>query len=128
MRRIGRKADVQPPQAMVDIVFLLLIFFLVAGTVSQPIDRNLRLVETTDLEGREPPDTLVIHADGRLSYRGAELADVDGFLGELGSSTLSQVRVLPDRYLEADRLVQVSRDLRTSGAGSVVIVTQRALS
>ena len=70
MRRIVRRKKSEPTIALINIVFLMLIFFLVAGTLAQPLHGKLQLIKTSDLEGREPPDALVLHANGRLSYRG----------------------------------------------------------
>ncbi|MEM9576926.1 MAG: biopolymer transporter ExbD [Pseudomonadota bacterium] len=127
MRRIARRTKGEPTIALINIVFLMLIFFLVAGTLAQPLDRELQLIETSDLEGREPPDALVLHADGRLSYRGETQADVSVFLSGKEDEDLNEVRIVPDREAEADALVEVSRALRAAGAQEVVIVTERAL-
>lgn len=127
MRRITRRKKGEPTIALINVVFLMLIFFLVAGTLAQPLDRELQLVETSDLEGREPPDALVLHADGRLSYRGETQEDVSVYLAGRDEDALRQVRVIPDRNAEADVLVEVSRALRTAGAEEVVIVTERAV-
>lgn len=127
MRHIRRKKKSEPTIALINIVFLMLIFFLVAGTVAQPLDSELRLVETADLEGREPPDAIVIREDGTATYRGTALIDVTGFAARLKTEQLLRVKVVPDRALDASRLVEVSRNLRAAGARSVVIVTERAL-
>ncbi|MEO1399281.1 MAG: biopolymer transporter ExbD [Pseudomonadota bacterium] len=127
MRRIVRRKKGEPTIALINIVFLMLIFFLVAGTLAQPLEGDLELVETSDLEGREPPDALVLHADGRLSYRGETQANIVQFLSGRLEDDLVQVRVVPDRNAEADELVDVYRALREGGAQEVVIVTERAL-
>lgn len=127
MQRIRRKRKGEPTIALINIVFLMLIFFLVAGTLAQPLDGELNLVETANLEGREPPDAIVIREDGVIRYGGAVLVDVAGFAAGLGSEELERIKVIPDRALDASRLVEISRDLRAAGAGSVVIVTERAL-
>lgn len=127
MRRIVRRRKPEPTIALINIVFLMLIFFLVAGTLAQPLDSALQLVETRDLEGREPPDALVVHSDGGLSYRGEDLADVGAFLAGREAAALERVRIVPDRTLDAERLVRLARDLRAGGAKSVVIVTEQAL-
>ncbi|MDX8354810.1 ExbD/TolR family protein [Cognatiyoonia sp. IB215182] len=127
MRQITRKKKAEPTIALINIVFLMLIFFLVAGTLAQPLDRELELVETSALDGREPPDALVINAAGDLSYRGTALPDVVAFLQDRAEDQLAEVRIVPDRALAADRLVEVSRNLREGGAQSVIIVTERAL-
>ncbi|MEM6758321.1 MAG: biopolymer transporter ExbD [Pseudomonadota bacterium] len=127
MRKIARKRKSEPTVALINIVFLMLIFFLVAGTLAQPLDGDLQLVETRDLEGREPPDALVLHPDGRLSYRGETQADAAVFLAGRAQEARAAVKVVPDRNANADRLVEVSRALRAAGAQEVVIVTKRAL-
>ena len=127
MQQIRRKTKGEPTIALINIVFLMLIFFLVAGTLAQPLDAELKLIVTADLEGREPPDALVISEDGMVSYRGEALADVSGFAAGLETEQLLRVKIVPDRALDANRLLEVSRNLRAAGVGSVVIVTERAL-
>ncbi len=127
MRRIRRKRKSEPTIALINIVFLMLIFFLVAGTLAQPLDSALELVNTEDLESRPPPDALVVHKDGTLTYRGNAVADAADYAATLDEESLTRVLVVPDRDLGADRLVEVSRTLRRAGASSVIIVTERAL-
>ncbi len=127
MRRIRRKRKSEPTIALINIVFLMLIFFLVAGTLAQPLDSALELVNTEDLESRPPPDALVVHEDGTLTYRGDAVADAADYAATLDEEALTRVLVVPDRDLGADRLVEVSRTLRRAGASSVIIVTERAL-
>lgn len=127
MRRIQRKRNSEPTIALINIVFLMLIFFLVAGTLAQPLDDRLELVNTEDLESRPPPDALVIHEDGTLTYRGQVVADALEYAATIEEEALARVLVVPDRDLGADRLVEVSRTLRGAGAGSVIIVTERGL-
>ena len=122
-----RRARREPTIALINIVFLMLIFFMVAGTLAQPMDSDLRLVETRTLEGSAPPNALVIHGDGRLSFRGTDQADIAGFLEGLSEEDRAEVRIVPDRDLPAETLVAMGRELRAGGAGRVLIVTERAL-
>ena len=108
---------------LINVVFLMLVFFLIAGTVAAPLDPDLELVQTSDLEGREPPDALVLRADGSLQYRGSP---VDPAVYMAGYST-GPVRIVPDRNAPGPRLVEVTNNLRRLGATSVVLVTERAL-
>lgn len=109
--------------ALINVVFLMLVFFLIAGTVAPPLDPDLDLVDTAGLEGREPPDALVLHRDGRLSFRG-QPSDPAGFLAERSSEP---VRIVPDRDVPAERLIAIAGELRRLGAPSVILVTERAL-
>lgn len=117
----------EPTIALINIVFLMLVFFMVAGTLAQPLDKDLTLVSTAELAGSAPPDALVVHADGKLSYRGEQLASVLSYLEAMQGPENSPVRLVPDRDLPALSLVALARDLRAAGAKSVLIVTERAL-
>ena len=75
MRRARTGTRREPTIALINIVFLMLVFFMVAGTLAQPLDTGLNLVRTADLNGVAPPDTLVIHPDVDLS---THLEDSEG--------------------------------------------------
>ncbi|TLP56465.1 biopolymer transporter ExbD [Parasedimentitalea maritima] len=117
----------EPTIALINIVFLMLVFFMIAGTLAVPLDKELRLIETTGLEGREPPDTLVVHADGRLSLQGKPLADTADFLATLSADELKVVRIVPDRALPAKRLVALGNLLRQGGADRLMLVSEKGL-
>jgi|TARA_R110002051_G_scaffold103335_3_gene175118 biopolymer transport protein ExbD len=127
MRRQRIRTEREPTIALINIVFLMLIFFLVAGTLAVPLDKDLRLVNTVELEGSPPADALVLHADGRMTNRGAEIASVAEFVAGLPEETRARVRIVPDRELPATVLVAQGRALRNAGAERVVIVTERGL-
>lgn len=109
--------------AMINIVFLMLIFFLIAGTVAPPLDPDLELVDTSGLEGREPPDALVLHKDGTLSFQGKPTDPATYMAGR----DAGPVRIVPDRDASGARLIQVTGMLRRLGAPSVFLVTVRSL-
>ena len=85
-------------------------------------------MRTAELEGRAPPDTLVVHADGRMMYRGEAIASAEAFYAARPEAERDRVRIVPDEALPATTLVNLARDLRAAGASSVVIVTQRGLN
>ncbi|MEL7131530.1 MAG: biopolymer transporter ExbD [Pseudomonadota bacterium] len=127
MARGKIRARREPTIALINIVFLMLVFFMVAGTLSPPLDRDVALVNTQELEGRPPPDALVIHADGRMSYRGTDQVDAAAFVNTLEEEARDEVRIVPDRDLGAAKLVAIGRALRGAGAGAVIIVSERGL-
>lgn len=119
----------EPTITLINVVFLMLIFFLIAGTLAPPLDPDLSLVETEDLDGHEPPDALVINADGEMMYRG-EPMDVPTYVAQFGVKNAvgkRAVRIVPDRALAAKRLLEVGRELQDAGADQVFLVTQRGL-
>jgi biopolymer transport protein ExbD len=117
----------EPTIALINIVFLMLIFFMVAGTLSPSLDRDITLVETQTLEGREPPDALVIDKTGELRHRGIVLTSAAAFLDRPDSRPRDVVRLLPDRDLPASQLLRISAELRAAGVDRIVITTERAL-
>ena len=118
----------EPMIALINIVFLMLIFFLVAAAIAPPLDRGVALVRADRIEGRAPPDAAVIRADGTLIYRGAEIGS-EAYLAARLSESADRValRLVPDRDLPAARLVAIAADLRRAGADEVWIVTEGSL-
>ena len=125
MKARRQKTEREPTIALINIVFLMLIFFLVAGQLARPLDPGLNLVRVADLDGASPPDALVLHPDGRMTYRGTDVEGAEAFVAELSEEARAVVRLLPDRDLPAAKLVATGRALRAAGAERVVIVTAR---
>ena len=123
-----RKAS-EPTIALINIVFLMLIFFLIAGTLAPPLDPDLTLVNTADLGGREPPDALVVHADGSLSFRQTPVT-VESYLAglDMAEGEPRAVRIVPDQALAARQLIDISATLREQGAERIFVVTQKAIA
>ena len=127
MKRNPVRRTREPTIALINVVFLMLVFFMVAGTVAPPLERDLTLVRTAELEGRAPPDALVLHRDGSLSHRGKTVASVAAFIPERPEADRQSIRIVPDRDVAATQLVAVARELRLAGAEQVLIVTERGL-
>lgn len=125
IRRPNKRRKPEPTIALINVVFLMLIFFMVAGTLSPPIDPDLQLVKTRDLDGRDPANALVIAEDGTLRYRGRAVDNVSPYVADLNDGTTA--RILPDRNAPAERLIAISRELRAAGAEKVLILTEKAL-
>ena len=123
IRRAQKQRKRDPSIALINVVFLMLIFFLITGTIAAPLDKDLQLVETSGLEGREPPDALVLTADGTLNFRGNPI-DLQQYMAGLETGP---IRIVPDRNSSGKRLIEVSSALRSLGATSVILVTERAL-
>lgn len=126
MRRMRRRSKMEPTIALINVVFLMLVFFLVAGTVAPPIDGDVTLVRTEDLEGRDPADAIVLSADGARRHRGAPLGDLEAYVAGLGEDAAA--RIVPDRDVPARQFIALGRELRLAGAGRVLIVTEKGLA
>ncbi|MEL6690030.1 MAG: biopolymer transporter ExbD [Pseudomonadota bacterium] len=113
---------------MINIVFLMLIFFLVAAQVASPLDPELELAKTDDQALVPPPDAVVLAQDGSLSFRGAPTTVAEAFaiLSAEGGDEV-EVRLLPDARSDAATLVSTATELRSAGASAVYIITEQAL-
>lgn len=125
--RKARRTRREPTITLINIVFLLLVFFLLAGTLAPPLDRDLRLVDTSGLPPEGPPDALVLHADGVLTWRGREVASVAEYLAEAPPEAGARPRIVPDRNVPAETLIRLGREFRAAGADAVSIVTEQGL-
>lgn len=123
-----KRRRAEPMIALINIVFLMLVFFLVAAAIAPTLDRSVELVEAARIDGRAPPDAAVIRADGTLFYRGAEITSEAYLAARLNEeSGAVALRLVPDRALPARRLVEIAMNLRAAGAEEIWIVTERGL-
>jgi biopolymer transport protein ExbD len=122
---IRRRAD--PMIALINIVFLMLVFFLIAAAIAPPLDRSVTLVEAARLEGRAPPDAAVIRADGTMIYRGSQVTPETYLASRTEAGDAPALRLVPDRDLPARELVAIATELRRAGAEDIWIVTERGL-
>lgn len=115
--------------ALINVVFLMLIFFLIAGTLAPPLERDVDLITTAEAERAEPPDALFVMADGTLRAHGLA-TDAASYLETLKDEGAPEegmrVKVAVDRELPATRLIEIVGELRQAGAGKVSIITERA--
>lgn len=114
-----RKSAREPTITLINVVFLMLIFFMVAGTIAPAPDARLTLVDARGLIAAPPPDGVLVLADGTLILRG-QVVTVAQAAQDGGT-----IRVVPDRALAARTLVALGRDLKTAGATAVIIVAER---
>ena len=117
--------------ALINIVFLMLIFFLIAGTLAPPLDGSVTLITTREAERAEPPRALFIQSDGRMRTDGRE-TDIETYISGLRGQADDEpggtliARVAADQELPAEKLLDVVGRLRTAGVDTVRIVTERS--
>ena len=123
MRRMRKRSKAEPVVSLINIVFLILIFFMVAGTLSGQSDGSITFVQTRGLECCVEPDAMSISREGALSYQGATLSSPADYLETQGGETVA-ARLMPDRDLPARQLLDVISQLQSAGAGQVIILTE----
>jgi len=110
--------------ATVNIVLLLVLFFLVAGTIVDEDEAGLMLPETVDLPLDDLPRPLVlVRPDGGLGLDGVEM-DLPEIIAALAAREAAAVYLLAPADLPALRVLQLVADLAPLGA-EVGLVTLR---
>lgn len=111
---------------LINVVFLLLIFFVIAGAITRGAPFDLTLPTTSRTQDRTTPadKTLSIAADGRLAFAGEpieahELAEV---LAGWPEGKALQIRA--DARLKARKLTRLLGRLRKARITRVVLLTQ----
>lgn len=125
--------------SLINIVFLMLIFFLIAGQLAPPMDSEVELIDTTEADPLPPPDALVAREDGALFFQN-EPVTAEAHLAYLNAESETPVitddetapkpagpvvRLIADKNLSAIKLIDLVSELQKAGAGKVTIVTQR---
>ena len=112
----------EPVIGLINVVFLMLVFFLLAGTIAPPGQPGLQLVRITDPGAQAPQDALVLTAEGTLLHRGAQ-ATVEGYLASLPAPATA--RLMPDQDAPAALMVATANRLAQAGASRVVIIGEK---
>lgn len=123
MRRFARRRS-EPTIALINVVFLLLTFFLVAGAIGARPPAGLHLAHLTGGDPAPMRGTVALDAAGTALWP-AGVADAAGFVATLPADIAGTARILPDRAAPAAALVALARALRAAGAQEVRILAER---
>lgn len=123
-RAPARRGRADPLIALINVVFLLLVFLMVAGTISPRLSGDISLIDASDPAARTPPDAAVILPDGRMMFEGAEVT-AEAYASLRLAEGNTEIRIVPDRDLRATDLIDLVDRLRAAGATDVWIVTER---
>ncbi|MGR6467197.1 ExbD/TolR family protein [Rhizobium sp. PAMB 3182] len=126
--RKRQKREVESTIALINVVFLMLIFFLIAGTLAPPLDTGLSMIETEQSSPSPPPDALVVLEDGSLRFRGQPVtaAAYVEMRRQNEDADDGTYRLVADRRLPATQMLEVVAALQEAGAERIELVTERA--
>lgn len=113
--------------ALINIVFLMLIFFLIAGTITPPLDDAIDPVLARTEQAAKLESLLSLRSDGKLYFHGVETG-IEKFASEFLQQSVNPkepARLFVDQNSSAARLVVVINGLKASGIQSIRIVTKR---
>ncbi|MFT6223506.1 MAG: biopolymer transport protein ExbD [Paracoccaceae bacterium] len=129
--KLAETEDRPPPDfglAQVNIVLLLVLFFLVVGTIVETSEMAVDLSQTSDLPlERLPRPLLLITQEGGWSLDGEKLShpDVIARLTE-NVDQATTVHILAPRDMPADMLIVAMQALQVTGLG-VTLVTLKSV-
>ena len=125
MKRQFKASKREPIISLINIVFLILIFFMVAGSLSANRPSGIECVQAEGLECCTAEEALDILADGTLVRQGERLASLEQFIAET-ESLETTIRLRPDREFPARDLLQSVSTLQDAGATHIVVLTEQA--
>lgn len=122
----GSEANLIP---LINIVFLILIFFLVASTLRSFDPAGLDLSEAQAEAGADQgPNVLLAYADGRLALAGQPIPP-DALATRLAAFARSKsdmpLLIAPDRALPAARLVEIGQVAQGAGVEEVKLIVRK---
>jgi biopolymer transport protein ExbD len=113
---------------LINIVFLLLIFFLVAGVIREvePVEVDPP-ASTVEADDKTADLTLYVGADGQLAFDD-RLLDETAFnaaiMASLAENPDRSVRIVADKAIGSGKVIAVLETLRTAGAARVRLTTR----
>lgn len=113
---------------LINIVFLLLIFFMIAGVISATTPFPVDPPRTRAAEASDPPqDGIAIGGEGQLAFGGEEieLAELDDHLANWQEEAASGevLAVQADAEASTRRLLDVIEHLRAADVATIRLVT-----
>ncbi len=106
---------------MINVAFLLLVFFLLTATIAPAPPVDLTLPDAAGRAARAAPEALFIAADGRVFYAGLEgSVAFEALAAGVGDGPLE---IRADAALDAGQLAGILPRLAAIGVGEIALVT-----
>ncbi len=122
--RIHSHLDIAP---LIDIVFLLLVFFMLTSTFLKPEAIDLELPESASAEASdETPIVVALNAEGEMSLNNEPVSVTDlraGIQSLLKENTDQAVTLKSDAHTEVQLLLQVMDEIRAAGGRNISLAT-----
>lgn len=113
---------------LINIVFLILIFFLVASTIRPFSDRNIELAKSTDVSNSAiVPRILVMSPTGERSVKGRALneEELSRQIADWAEETDKAVIIAADADVDGAALVDTVSAFTAGGVSDVKLLTRR---
>jgi len=118
--------------ALIDIVFLLLIFFLLASSFVKQQGVAILIPQMSTESGKLLPEvTVTIDQGGILYFNGATVSREilkQQLLKIYGNAPEHNIAIAADRRTQYDNIVQVIDIAKAAGAKNILLITQHAIA
>lgn len=127
MRQQQRREPPENTIPLINVVFLMLIFFLFAGSIARDdarkIEPPLNILEDETIRST---GALVLDPEGR-TFAGEDEVTVSDWLAGKGSEEDAggPLKIAADGTLKADQLEQILKELKGAGREDIVLITRR---
>lgn len=120
-----RKVERESTIPLINVVFLLLVFFIVAGTLSAPRDNAVELAHATTFDPTAL-DAHMIYIDraGETRVGGIAMSPTDAIIAASATDD-ARITVVPDRHLDAATMIALLAELGAQTEKPLAILTQR---
>ncbi len=137
MKNSGSTIRLQTPQRsrkeenivpLIDIAFLILIFFMIAGTIRPFSDREINLAGTeAPTQTAVSKRMIVVRPDGRRFVDGRHMSDADfqARLAQWSEQPELPVTIVADRAAKAGQLIEIVTHAGAAGIKDVKLLTRR---
>lgn len=112
---------------LIDVVFILLIFFLVTATFDPDVGVDVERPEAASARDVAPTALRVVIAPSGATYVDGRAASLDRISADVVRASAGEpvsVLLVPDRTVPSGRLVEVMDAVRLAGAASVTVATR----
>ncbi len=128
LERHKEEEDLVNMTPLIDVVFILLIFFMLAGAIKRPPVVPVEPPKSTaEEEGDEGSVVILIGSNGELAFDGRPLTSDADLLSTISFYLTFQpnteVQLKADAAVDAARVIAVMELLREAGARSLVLLT-----
>lgn len=108
---------------LINVVFLMLVFFLIAGTIAPSSDQEINPVISQIADQTPPEEAISLHEDGRLFFQG-ELLDVTAPL-PTRLTDKNHLTIYPDQNTSAQLFAEKIAELKTMTGKPISVLIER---
>ena len=126
--RSSYRLTLEPSLALINLSFLLIIYFLVIGTLSSNDMKEIDLIESSTFpEGTAPEFEILVLQDGRYLLRD-EYVTIDVLQDLLRKKNIQKhnsiITIKPDKNVKYGQLSDIMKAVGVSGANKIVLVSR----